>query len=303
MRTLTDEQVETIRDVIDAGLTTLPASALEKDIHLSSVLQILTKLPLEINLVFCGGTSLSKCYQAINRMSEDADFKFHLTEAPSKSAAKAARSRLKKLIENQLSEGGFDVSKRQEENGNMFFSFTVAYDSKFEKFSSLRETILIEFTHVDNQPQAITLPIKEIVDAVQSLTSDLGQIACLTLEQTIAEKVLSFLRRAPDRHNPDYDPRLVRHLYDIRAIIRLGVTDFSRIRVHFEQSCGFDMARYGFSMPLAKVNLIKLNQTKEFYRPLFASFVQELTNDDSDEFDDCWHSFVVLAEDLLVESF
>ena len=299
MRTLTNEQVETIRDVIDAKLTTMPESALEKDIHLTDVLQALNSLPAELNLVFCGGTSLSKCFQAISRMSEDADFKFHLGEASSKTAGKSARSGIKRLIREQIAKSGFEVSIESELNGNQFFSFTVRYESRFEKVSSLRETILLEFTHVDRPPATVTKPLSEIVNVLQGLEIDLGQIECLTLEQTIAEKVLSFVRRAPDLSHPTFDPRIVRHLYDLRAISRLEGIKSSLVRLHFEEARSFDRSRYGFSEAEARANVATLHSSKETYRPLFESFVRDLTTDNSNEFDECWSSFITLANNLL----
>lgn len=302
MRALTNEQVETIRDVIDAKLTTMPESALEKDIHLTLVLQAITMLSAEVNLVFCGGTSLSKCFHAINRMSEDADFKFHLGEASSKTAGKAARSALKHLIREQLAKSGFEVSIESELNGNAYFSFTVRYESKFEKVSSLRETILLEFTHVDVPPATITKPISEIVNLIRGLEIDLGQIECLTIEQTIAEKAQSFVRRAPDLSHPNFDPRIVRHLYDLRAISRLEGIKSSLVRQYFEEAGSFDESHDGFSEAQAKANLAILKSSKETYRPLFESFVRDLTTDNSNEFDECWSSFITLAEDLLQNS-
>ncbi len=49
----------------------LPAAILEKDIWICWVLQELFTLPA--NMVFKGGTSLSKVYNLINRFSEDVD--------------------------------------------------------------------------------------------------------------------------------------------------------------------------------------------------------------------------------------
>jgi hypothetical protein len=47
-------------------------------------------------------------------------------------------------------------------------------------------------------------------------------VECVGIEETLAEKVLSFLRRTAemraDRNRAEYDDRLVRHLYDVRAI-------------------------------------------------------------------------------------
>lgn len=51
----------------------LPPQAVEKDIWVSTILQIVFSLPFADKLIFKGGTSLSKVWGVINRFSEDID--------------------------------------------------------------------------------------------------------------------------------------------------------------------------------------------------------------------------------------
>lgn len=51
----------------------LPKQAVEKDLWVTAVIQLLFSLPCADNLVFKGGTSLSKVWKLINRFSEDID--------------------------------------------------------------------------------------------------------------------------------------------------------------------------------------------------------------------------------------
>lgn len=51
----------------------IPAQAVEKDIWVTAVLQMVFSLPFADKLVFKGGTSLSKVWRVINRFSEDID--------------------------------------------------------------------------------------------------------------------------------------------------------------------------------------------------------------------------------------
>ena len=51
----------------------LPVQAIEKDIWVSTILQIIFSLPVAQHLIFKGGTSLSKAWGLINRFSEDID--------------------------------------------------------------------------------------------------------------------------------------------------------------------------------------------------------------------------------------
>lgn len=299
MKALSNEQAQTIRDVIDAGLTKMPEAALEKDIHLTDVLLALKRLPTDANLVFCGGTSLSKCFQAINRMSEDVDFKFHIDDGASMSSGRKARSAYKNEIQKHLNAAGFEASIRHQENGNVFFSFEVRYESKFEKLTFLRESILLEFTHVDSKPNVVSRPIREIINEAQSSYPDLGEIECLTIEQTIAEKVLSFLRRAPDRSLATFDPRIVRHIYDIHALTKLGTRDHALIAQYFELAISHDESRFGLNRLTLNQSLGTLQHSKASYAGFYRDFVVELTTDAMSDFDECWQTFVAAATELL----
>lgn len=51
----------------------LPAQAIEKDLWVSTILQIVFTLPFAERIIFKGGTSLSKVWHLIDRFSEDID--------------------------------------------------------------------------------------------------------------------------------------------------------------------------------------------------------------------------------------
>lgn len=51
----------------------LPPQAIEKDIWVTTILQIVFSLPVADKLIFKGGTSLSKVWGLIDRFSEDID--------------------------------------------------------------------------------------------------------------------------------------------------------------------------------------------------------------------------------------
>ena len=55
-----------------------PAHLLEKDVWVVWAIQQLFGSPIGTNLVFKGGTSLSKAYRIIDRFSEDVDLTFDI---------------------------------------------------------------------------------------------------------------------------------------------------------------------------------------------------------------------------------
>ena len=66
-----DEQIAALQYV--AGIKNIPPQAVEKDLWVTTILQIVFSLPFAENLVFKGGTSLSKVFGKIERFSEDID--------------------------------------------------------------------------------------------------------------------------------------------------------------------------------------------------------------------------------------
>lgn len=72
---LTDLAVDDRRDIIDyvSDKTGLSRAVIEKDWWVTAVLRAVFSLPYSDNISFKGGTNLSKCWNLINRMSEDID--------------------------------------------------------------------------------------------------------------------------------------------------------------------------------------------------------------------------------------
>jgi hypothetical protein len=69
---LTSAQQRTVITQI-ATKVALPLQAIEKDLWVTTVLQLIFSLPISERLIFKGGTSLSKGYGLIDRFSEDID--------------------------------------------------------------------------------------------------------------------------------------------------------------------------------------------------------------------------------------
>ena len=67
---------ESFRDLLQASSEDLkiPVQLIEKDYYISAILRALSKSTYSRQIVFKGGTSLSKAFQLIDRFSEDVDF-------------------------------------------------------------------------------------------------------------------------------------------------------------------------------------------------------------------------------------
>lgn len=144
MKVIAPDQAELIEAVLaelDVGLLT--ASILEKDVHVTDALHALfARNYLSTHLIFCGGTSLSKAYGLIERMSEDVDIKVVLDEKAiaSASSAKKHLSQLKTEVAQTLQSIGFveDIEQRVARNQNRYFATRWKYASSYQHDTSLR---------------------------------------------------------------------------------------------------------------------------------------------------------------------
>lgn len=100
MRVLADDRAELIEALAaESSLGGITTSLLEKDEHLTDALRAVFALRFEcVELVFCGGTSLSKAHGLIERMSEDADLKVVLTDA----GRALSRTKLKRYLGDEV---------------------------------------------------------------------------------------------------------------------------------------------------------------------------------------------------------
>ena len=118
MRVLAPQRRELIEALIaEATSGGITAGLLEMDEHLTDALRALFALRLEgVQLLFCGGTSLSKAYGLIERMSEDADLKVVLPDAGQAPRAEIRRrlSALKAQVAETLAGIGLVEDKGKE---------------------------------------------------------------------------------------------------------------------------------------------------------------------------------------------
>lgn len=218
MKTITLEQIEIIKAF--EFESSLPTSVLEKDILITEILKELTKIK-SIEIFFCGGTSLSKGYQLINRMSEDIDFKFFIpTNIASKTKKKQYRSQVKKELITIFNKMDF-ITKNTARDENKYLLFELEYESRFPMSVSLRPEIKVELTENTLLLSSTERPIQSFISMFLGRKPSF-YFPCVTIQETILEKVLSFLRRIMVREmgyqRRDFDERLIRHVYDVAII-------------------------------------------------------------------------------------
>lgn len=194
----------------------------EKDYYVSVLLKKLSEEVSDIQLVFKGGTSLSKCYKVINRFSEDIDLSIMTTN---NEVSSANRRKLKSLIITTIENNNMEVINQNEVRSRRDFnSYKIKFDNTFEIESEVVSIIVIE-TIVTYRPYPtqkvdvsnfITNYLIEMnrFDIVENYNLYPFQMVIQSIERTFIDKLFAIC----DYHLLGKYERYSRHLYDIHMI-------------------------------------------------------------------------------------
>ncbi|MEY2633769.1 MAG: hypothetical protein RIR00_2423 [Pseudomonadota bacterium] len=227
MKKVDEETKRLIMDLISEQGLGISEFALEKDFIVFDVLRAMSTLNhASFDLVFCGGTCLSKAYGLLDRVSEDVDIKVvsKAGVALKGNALRSALSALKKLVAELLLSVGFDnVSIRiTARDGNRYVVLDAAYGSHFEQSPAMRANMKVELNYT-----AMTLPpVKREIGLLFDTLADtprrsVVQMSCVDMREALVEKMVSFPRRLAlwmKDKSRDFDKTLVRHIYDVYEI-------------------------------------------------------------------------------------
>jgi len=228
MRALRPEQYQLIDALVaETTLGGITAGLLEKDEHLTDALRALFALRLDgMHLAFCGGTSLSKAHGLIERMSEDADLKIVLdaqTPQPSRAQLRKRLSELKGIVSQTLAGIGLveETSQARALNENRYFCSEWTYGRHYGSVAGLRPHLQIELTVRTPVLNTERCQIASLADQLAGRQDRTFTVATVAVAETVAEKVLSFLRRYA-QHRAGllphaWDSALVRHIYDVHC--------------------------------------------------------------------------------------
>ena len=226
MRRIDDKISQKILDVRREGIVLAPAM-IEKDVLVADAVRTVCRVGTELGatIIFCGGTALSQAHGLIRRMSEDADFRLILPPAiQSQSQKRTFLSAIKHKVIEGLAEQGFPLIEGtlRARNMNQYIVGHFAYESVFLTEKALRPDLKLEISTTGPVSRVDHLPLRTIIDRVLDLPVTSLPVSTIAVEDTVVDKIVSFLRRtAQDRAqmlHGRYDDRLVRHLYDIHQI-------------------------------------------------------------------------------------
>ena len=237
---------------------------LEKDIWVVQTLNILFTAPFGKDLVFKGGTSLSKAYHAIRRFSEDIDITYDIRAfapdfvADSKDALPATRSQERRwtrairarlavwareqalpVIEAGLRRAGFAARGRAE--GDRIY---ISYAPLFDDYSFVRPEVMVEFGARSTGDPREQRPVEcDAAAFVPDLAFPSAHPSVMVAKRTFWEKATAmhvFCRQ--ERRRPE---RLSRHWHDL---VRLDDAGGVTVAHHEPPAVLVDFVLMGFDV-------------------------------------------------------
>ncbi|HEV3158033.1 MAG TPA: nucleotidyl transferase AbiEii/AbiGii toxin family protein [Candidatus Baltobacteraceae bacterium] len=236
MNTDNTQELLEVRDFFNLPRVTL----VEKDQHVLRVLRVLAGLDVApLRLVFGGGTALARAHKLIRRMSEDIDFKvMPVANVPvGKSALHRRLGELRDDVSRALVAEGFtlDASMPHTRNERRYMLYHLPYEGAALDAAGLRPMIQLELTYAPLRYDAVPLPVSSFVAEAFKRVPEVARIECVAIAETAAEKLVALTRRIAMQIaglSRDYDPSLVRHIYDLHII-----------RQHYDAAVVADLAR------------------------------------------------------------
>ena len=206
----------------------IPSNVIEKDYYVTITLKALSD-KLE-GLVFKGGTSLTKCYQLLDRFSEDIDLSY---TAESGMPGESRKKQLKKAIVSTMEEFGFPINNLENTRSRRNYNcYRANYPSMYEQSAILKPELVVETfvamlpfpttkRMVDNYIYRFLNKINRL-DLAEKYDLMPFEITTQTIERTLVDKVFALC----DYYMDGKIERHSRHLYDIYKIVKsIGIPD------------------------------------------------------------------------------
>jgi hypothetical protein len=212
-----------------ASIIGISPSFVEKDWFVTQVIKIAGEISFEnFQVIFTGGTALSKAHKLLQRFSEDTDFRIIAPglDTLSQSKQRALLSAFKKHIIAAFNTF-FDLEDKKvfARNSNRFISIEIEYPSYFPPENVLRPHILIEFTVMNPKLPPLHLPVYSLVNELAQEAPEVDKISCTDPVENACDKLSAIAWRIPARArgSGNDDPTVVRHIHDLAIMSDLAI--------------------------------------------------------------------------------
>lgn len=205
----------------------IPEIYIEKDYWVTLALNRIFTADIGKEAVFKGGTALSKCYNIIERFSEDIDMVILRNNTETGNQLKAKIKKISNIVAETLPE--IEVDGITNKMG-MIRKTAHSYQKTFEgEFGQVRDIIIVESTWLGSFEPYTTATVSSFVaemmmannqeELIKEYMLNPFEVQVLSLERTLCEKIMSLMRFS-FTNDPFTDlNNKIRHVYDIDKLL------------------------------------------------------------------------------------
>lgn len=224
------EEKEIYKDAVTyvAQYTGISATIVEKDYWVSCILKRISDSDYSDNIIFKGGTSLSKAFKLIERFSEDIDLAIVY---PHECSNNSGKERFLKKVAKTITAGFTEVEIPGTTSKKGRFrkaAYNYPYSISGNSNDKIKDNIIVEinsFTKPEpNFRKIINSIIAEYIsenqpELIEFYSLKPFHINVLDFRRTFIEKIFSIIRHSYNENAIEELKRKIRHLYDICILL------------------------------------------------------------------------------------
>ena len=223
------ENAENFVEIIQATADQLsiPAVYVEKDYWVTYILKRLSCSDYKEQLIFKGGTALSKAHKLIHRFSEDIDLAAHLPDFSGNQVKNYIREAEAKITEGLTYIPDHPGESKHGSFRKTWFEYPRHVNGEFAQASPL---LLLEINAFTTPEPYSLMPVYTLIaeslnmmgrpDLVREYGLTAFDINVLNVERTVAEKIMGLVRASREENAEEQLKAKIRHIYDLCFIRR-----------------------------------------------------------------------------------
>lgn len=213
---------------VTAQQMNIPPEFVEKDYWVTYALFTIFNNEIGKDTVFKGGTALSKCFNLIERFSEDIDLVVLRHEGESNNQLTNKIKKISKIVADVLPE--VEIPELTQKMG-MNRKTAHTYAKEFQgNYGQVRDVVVVEATWLGYFEPYITKTISSFVGSMmlnngqQDIAEANGllpfELLVLEPTRTICEKIMSMVRFSYGENPIDVLKKKIRHTYDLHQLLQ-----------------------------------------------------------------------------------
>lgn len=287
----------------------------EKDWWVVTVLRALFELPYASHISFKGGTSLSKCWNLIQRMSEDVDIaidreflgfggslsRTQISDRLRRAACSFVRERLQFDLAAQLENDGIspdafkvtvDITPVTTTDPE---TIQVEYTPVFDANPYIRSKVLIEVSGRSMSEPMENVTIRSYIDEVYPeapFTEPAFDVRAVVPQRTFLEKLFLLHEEFARPHAEIRVDRMSRHIYDICKMAETNIADqaladkelYLSVIGHRRNFIGLRGFDYGTLLPQT-LSILPPPEVRDAWKKDYQAMQESMIYEDSPSFD------------------